>query len=285
MREGVRYSLRMTTDRRERLAWAHSEGKTVEGLRIAILSSFGDEREFQQKVAGLVRQTFDEVIDSRRTGRRFVSELILAELEYLRCKFEVLLRSPTGPLGRNPPKLRVGLFEVNSGSMPSTARLALPFAVAHQPCVAVFADEVSSRFSFGLVARGSKRNPANGRASYADSGEVLWLLRASPYSGSFWANLSRNDFEGLTTPRLGVDRLEFLFRAFPEVIFTRAFLESLVGGRDALSRQTRSGCGLRRRLSRIVRDPSEKLGDRRRLSSFELVRVGPETFQSVRVSS
>lgn len=70
----------------------HPDFADLTTLEHNLLNAVGGMLRFEEKLRSFFRSAIDEVIDTARTGRFFLSELEKTEKTYLGTKFEILLR-------------------------------------------------------------------------------------------------------------------------------------------------------------------------------------------------
>ena len=71
---------------------AHPDFADLSKLETDLLAAAGGMEVFEEKLRSFFRSAIDEVIDTARTGRFFLSDLEKTEKTYLGTKFEMLLR-------------------------------------------------------------------------------------------------------------------------------------------------------------------------------------------------
>lgn len=74
------------------LPQGHPDQVDLASLESNLLVSAGGTDSFEAKLRSFFRSAIDEVIDTARTGRFFLSDLDKTEKTYLGTKFEILLR-------------------------------------------------------------------------------------------------------------------------------------------------------------------------------------------------
>jgi hypothetical protein len=70
----------------------HIDHDDLAGLETDLLAAVKGQELFEEKLRSFFRSAIDEVIDTARTGRYFLSDLEKTEKTYLGTKFEILLR-------------------------------------------------------------------------------------------------------------------------------------------------------------------------------------------------
>lgn len=70
----------------------HQDFDDLQALESDLFSAVGGRDRFHEKLRSFFRSAIDEVIDTARTGRYFLSDLEKTEKTYLGTKFEILLR-------------------------------------------------------------------------------------------------------------------------------------------------------------------------------------------------
>ena len=74
------------------LPHSHQDYADLSRLESDLLVAAGGTELFEEKLRSFFRSAIDEVVDTARTGRFFLSELAKTEKTYLGTKFEMLLR-------------------------------------------------------------------------------------------------------------------------------------------------------------------------------------------------
>ncbi len=78
------------------LGEGHRDYPELLRLEADLLEAVGGRDSFIEKLRSFFRSAIDEVIDTARTGRYFLSDLEKTEKTYLGTKFEILLRDWLG---------------------------------------------------------------------------------------------------------------------------------------------------------------------------------------------
>ena len=79
-------------DSRRPLDGSHADYTDLARLEADLFLAVGGKERFEEKLRSFFRSAIDEVIDTARTGRYFLSDLEKTEKTYLGTKFEILLR-------------------------------------------------------------------------------------------------------------------------------------------------------------------------------------------------
>ena len=74
------------------LSEIHIDHADLSALESNLLAAVKGQALFEEKLRSFFRSAIDEVIDTARTGRYFLSDLEKTEKTYLGTKFEILLR-------------------------------------------------------------------------------------------------------------------------------------------------------------------------------------------------
>ena len=244
-------------------------------LECDLLTSVGGREFFEEKLRSFFRSAIDEVIDTARTGRFFLSDLEKTEKTYLGTKFEILLRDwldvPRGVV----LDLLIGGREVDVKSTTGGASgWMIPPEAIDQLCVLLRVNEIDSTCAVGIVrARPDYLRTGQNRdakTSFAAAGRVniWWLVQDFSYSPNFWTLVSSEVRNYIMEPRGGTERLVRLFAECQGIPVSRVLIASVAKQDDFMKRLRRNG-GARDKLtamgivvlySEAHRDLMKKLG-------------------------
>ena len=172
---------------RRALPTDHPDHADLEALQNDLIAAVGGLEAFHDRLRSFFRSAIDEVIDTARTGRFFLSDLEKTEKTYLGTKFEILLRDwlqvPRGVI----LDLLIGGREVDVKSTTSggSGWMIPPEALGHL-CILLRVNEADSTCAVGLVrAREVYLNPGRNRdakATFSAAGRrhIWWLVQDYP---------------------------------------------------------------------------------------------------------
>lgn len=266
---------------------SHADFAVLNQLEADLLAAAGGAQLFEEKLRSFFRSAIDEVIDTARTGRCFLSDLEKTEKTYLGTKFEILLRDwlqlPRGIL----LDLLVGGNEVDVKSTTGgKSGWMIPPEAIDQLCVLLRVNEANFTCAVGLVRarpdylrKGENRDK---KTSFSAQGtrNIWWLVLDLAYTPNFWTLIDRDLRQRIMEPRGGAERLAILFENCPETPVSRVLIASIAAQDDFMKRIRRNGGardllgpkGIAILYSETDRDLMHKLG----------VRFGTREFVSYR---
>lgn len=230
------------------LATGHADYADLAKLEHDLLTAVGGKELFEEKLRSFFRSAIDEVIDTARTGRHFLSDLEKTEKTYLGTKFEILLRDwlqvPKGVL----LDLKIGGQEVDVKSTTGGGYgWMIPPEAIGQLCILLRVNEIASTCAAGLVrARPAYLRPgANRDAKTGISAEgrthIWWMALDFPYTPNFWTLIDERLRHRIMQPRGGTARLAVLFENCLGVPVSRVLIASIAAQDDFMKRIRRNG--------------------------------------------
>lgn len=226
----------------------HSDFADLRQLEADLLQAVGGRDSFIEKLRSFFRSAIDEVIDTARTGRYFLSDLEKTEKTYLGTKFEILLRDwldvPKGVV----LDLLVGGREVDVKSTTGGASgWMIPPEAIGQLCVLLRVNERDSTCAVGLVRarpaylRSGQNRDAKTSFSAAGRKHIWWLVQAFPYTPNFWSLIDAGMRDEIMEPKGGAARLARLFATCLEMPVSRVVIASIAAQDDFMKRIRRNG--------------------------------------------
>jgi len=226
----------------------HPDYADLARLQSDLLQAVGGRERFVEKLRSFFRSAIDEVIDTARTGRYFLSDLEKTEKTYLGTKFEILLRDwldvPKGVV----LDLLIGGREVDVKSTTGGASgWMIPPEAIDRLCILLRVNEIDSTCAVGLVRarpaylRGGQSRDA--KTSFSASGRVhiWWIVQDFSYTPNFWSLISQETREFIMAPRGGTARLARLFQSCLEVPVSRVVIAGVAAQDDFMKRLRRNG--------------------------------------------
>lgn len=212
------------------------------------MQAVGGRERFVEKLRSFFRSAIDEVIDTARTGRYFLSDLEKTEKTYLGTKFEILLRDwlsvPKGII----LDLLIGGREVDVKSTTGGASgWMIPPEAIDQLCVLLRVNEEDSTCAVGLVRarpaylRGGLNRDAKTSFSAAGRANIWWLAQDFQYTPNFWSLIDETTRGHIMQPKGGSERLARLFEACTELPVSRVVISSIAAQDDFMKRIRRNG--------------------------------------------
>jgi hypothetical protein len=253
----------------------HIDHEDLSALETDLLLAVKGKELFEEKLRSFFRSAIDEVIDTARTGRYFLSDLEKTEKTYLGTKFEILLRDwlqvPKGIV----LDLMIGGKEVDVKSTTGgKSGWMIPLEAIGHLCILLRVDEAQSTCAVGL---------ARARPEYLRSGEnrdrktsfsavgtrnIWWMVQDFAYTPNFWTIVSTADREDIMATRGGKNRLAMLFERYLEVPLSRVQIQAIAAQDDFMKRLRKDGGardilapkGIAILYSEIDRDLMHRLG-------------------------
>jgi hypothetical protein len=212
-----------------------------------LLEQVGGWDSFASRVASMIRQAIDEVIDTPRTNRFTLSETEKTEKTYLGTKIEILFRALLGlPKGRILD-LSVRGAEVDIKNTIGSA-WAIPMEAVGRPCILIQENEQTALCSVGIfiahekyLRPGKNRDRKSSIASSAMRAHVWWLLRDFPYPGNVWESMPLNVRENIMSAGSAMHRLAALFKSIQERPISRGIVQAVAQQDDYTKRLRRNG--------------------------------------------
>lgn len=225
----------------------------LEKIANSIYDAAGSKEKFESKFPHLVRQAYDEVIDTPRSGRLILDELEKTEKTYIGTKVEILLR---GLLRFPKGKLDMVIDGVDV-DVKNTVRdnWMIPSEAINHVCILIKSNEKKSVCSFGIfLAKTENLNAGtnkDGKRSVSKFGKenTLWLLKDVKYPESFWEKIDPAIAEEVFVQRHGTKRLEVLFRRLLETPISRTVIAGIAQQHDYMKRIRKNG-GARDKLAK-----------------------------------
>jgi hypothetical protein len=230
------------------LSKAHADYADLGALERNLLDAVGGQELFEEKLRSFFRSAVDEVIDTARTGRFFLSQLEKTEKTYLGTKFEILLRDwlqvPKGVV----LDLLIGGKEVDVKSTTTGASgWMIPPEAIDQLCILLRVNEEQSTCAVGLVrARRQYLRPGANRdakTSFSAAGRqnIWWQVLDFSYTPNFWTLVTEDLRNRIMARRGGTDRLATLFENCLETPVSRVLIASIAAQDDFMKRIRRNG--------------------------------------------
>lgn len=226
----------------------HADFADLERLEQDLLSAVRGRERFEEKLRSFFRSAIDEVIDTARTGRYFLSDLEKTEKTYLGTKFEILLRDwldvPRGVI----LDLLIGGREVDVKSTTLGASgWMIPPEALDQLCILLRVNEVDSTCAVGLTRarpdylRTGQNRDAKTSFSAAGRANIWWLVQDFGYTPNFWSQIDAGTRGHIMEPRGGAERIARMFEARIEFPVSRFLIASVAAQDDFMKRIRRNG--------------------------------------------
>ena len=226
----------------------HRDYADLATLRANLLMAVGGQDLFEERLRSFFRSAIDEVIDTARTRRFFLSDLEKTEKTYLGTKFEILLRDwlqvPHGVL----LDLKIGGEEVDVKSTTAgKSGWMIPPEAVGQLCILLRVNELTSVCAVGLVRARSeylsagRNRDAKATLSAEGRANIWWLVLDFPYTPNFWTTISAELRSKIMQPKGGTARLAILFENCLKTPVSRVLIASVAAQDDFMKRLRRHG--------------------------------------------
>lgn len=226
----------------------HIDHDELAALEIDLLAAVKGKELFEEKLRSFFRSAIDEVIDTARTGRYFLSDLEKTEKTYLGTKFEILLRDwlqvPKGVV----LDLLIGGREVDVKSTTGgKSGWMIPPEAIGQLCVLLRVNEDASTCAVGLVRarqqylRAGENRDKKTSFSAAGCANIWWMVQHFAYTPNFWTLIGKQETKEIMSPRGGTERLTCLFETCLETPVSRVLIASIAAQDDFMKRIRRNG--------------------------------------------
>lgn len=226
----------------------HPDHTDLALLEADLLKAVGGRERFVEKLRSFFRSAIDEVIDTARTGRYFLSDLEKTEKTYLGTKFEILLRDWLGVPKGVVLDLLIGGREVDVKSTTGGASgWMIPPEAIDRLCVLLRVNEDDSTCAVGLVRarpaylRGGQNRDAKTSFSAAGRDHIWWIVQDFPYTPNFWSLISPETRGYIMAARGGKVRLARLFESCLEMPVSRVVISSVAAQDDFMKRLRKNG--------------------------------------------
>jgi Restriction endonuclease NaeI len=236
-----------TDSGRRPLPEQHIDHADLSTLERNLLAAVKGKDLFEEKLRSFFRSAIDEVIDTARTGRYFLSDLEKTEKTYLGTKFEILLRDWLQVPKGVKLDLLVGGQEVDVKSTTGgKSGWMIPLEAIGHLCILLRVNEVASTCAVGLVrARqeylrlGENRDK---KTSFSAEGarNIWWMVQDLGYTPNFWTQINTELRETIMGQNGGTKRLTILFENCLEMPISRVLIASIAAQDDFMKRIRRN---------------------------------------------
>jgi hypothetical protein len=206
---------------------------------------------FEEKLRSFFRSAIDEVIDTARTGRYFLSDLEKTEKTYLGTKFEILLRDWLQVPKGVKLDLLIGGQEVDVKSTTGGGSgWMIPLEAIGELLILLRVNEDASTCAVGLArARPDYLRAGENRdrkTSFSATGtrNIWWMVQDFAYTPNFWTIVSAKDRTEIMAMKGGTKRLAALFERYQGVPLSRVQIQA-IAAQDDFMKRLRSNQGAR----------------------------------------
>lgn len=202
----------------------------------------------EEKLRSFFRSSIDEVIDTARTGRFFLSQIEKTEKTYLGTKFEILLRDwlqvPRGVV----LDLLIGGREVDvKNTTGGKSEWMIPREAINQLCILLRIDENKSQCAVGLARarleymRPGKNQDKKKSFSAAGTSNIWWLVSDFDYTPNFWLQIDEDLRGKIMGSGKGKKRLATLFENCLGMPISRVQVAAVAAQDDFMKRLRKNG--------------------------------------------
>jgi hypothetical protein len=227
---------------------SHQDFEELAALESDLLLHTGGRERFEEKLRSFFRSAIDEVIDTARTGRFFLSDLEKTEKTYLGTKFEILLRDWLGVPKGVVLDLLIGGKEVDVKTTTGGGYgWMIPPEAINQLCILLRINEDQAKCAVGLFrARPAYLNTALNRdkkASVSKEGRhhIWWVASDFSYTQNFWSTVGAEARMQIMACKGGTARLVMLFQLCLGVPVSRVQVAAVAAQDDYMKRIRRNG--------------------------------------------
>ena len=186
--------------------------------RDAVASALIGIRDFESRVAAVLRETLDQSYDGQRTGRYKWDQLHKTEKTHCGTLVEINIQREFEFDDGDKLDYKIATVEVDCKYSQSLGRWMIPIEARGELCLVLWADDQQSLWSMGLVRAleelltkgGNRDRKAN--LSRDGQSEIYWLFNESELPSNVLLQLSKEDVETIMSPWSGAERMRRLFR-------------------------------------------------------------------------
>lgn len=175
-------------------------------------------RDFESRVAAVLRDTFDQLYDGQRTGRFRWKDLKKTEKTHCGSLVEINMQREFQFADGKKLDYKIANVEVDCKYSQSLAAWMIPNEAHNQLCLGLWADDARAVWSLGLFRaldefltdRGNRDEKANlnkdGKAS------VRWLFQESELPPNILLQIPEDEVDHIMEPKSGAEKVRRLFR-------------------------------------------------------------------------
>jgi len=175
-------------------------------------------RDFESRIAAVLRDTFDQLYDGQRTGRYRWDQLHKTEKTHCGTLVEINMQREFQFADGDKLDYKIANVEVDCKYSQELAAWMIPNEARGELCLGLWADDAKAVWSAGLFRaldelltnRGNRDQKANlnkdGKAS------VHWLYQESELPPNVLLQIPKADVDHIMEPRSGAERIRRLFR-------------------------------------------------------------------------
>lgn len=224
----------------------NDDSALLQYLASVLRRSVSDPDGIEGATAQLIRRAVDEVIDAPRTKRLVLAECEKTEKTYLGTKIEILFRDAIGQPKGEFLDLNLGGIDTDIKHSIGTAWM-IPKEAIGKPCVLITENELTARFSLGLVVcrpenltSGGNRDQKLQISAFGRS-QILWIASNMPYPRNIWQGFDPELLALINAHRGGSARVAELFRNVQNTPIPRSAIPAIAPQLDPLKRVRKNG--------------------------------------------
>jgi hypothetical protein len=204
----------------------------------AALGAIGD---FEGQAGEAIRRAFDEAIMGPRRGRFAIKELDPTEKAYIGLRVQLLLQGEFDLAKGTKLDCNIAGHEVDI-KFTLGQTWTIPPEALNELCLLVRADEVTSKFSVGLMrmtaGRLTEKGNRDGKRSVSALGRksILWLTKDASMPPNFFLELGSTVLQRILEKKKGQARIDELFRCVQGRKIPRIAILSLALQDDPMKR-------------------------------------------------
>lgn len=201
-----------------------------------------------ERIAEVLRGTFDQLYDGSRTGRYRWDQLFKTEKTHCGTLVEINLQRKFKFADGLKLDYNIAGHEVDAKYSQRLGGWMLPPEAVGELCLVVTADDLKSTFSIGIVradpnilSEGSNRD-AKRTLVAKQRDRIVWLFKDADLPKNILLHMSAEDIAAVTKPRGGTAKVVELFRRTTGQVVNRSAIETLSKQLD-VTRRVRGGDG------------------------------------------
>lgn len=204
---------------------------------------FQSQTELIERMGRVIRQSYDEIIDTARTGRWDFESCEPQELGYMGVKIEHVLRGAYQFDYGERMDYRVAGVDVDCKWSKNFGGWQIPPEAVGHLCLLLWGDEQSCEMAVGLLRTtanilvGGNRDGKKTIQSPGGRQRIRWLIPTGPYlPPNFLLHLPAGDRDAILSHKGGDARAAELFRRCEGIIIKRHTIESIGQQKDEARR-------------------------------------------------
>jgi len=185
----------------------------------AVADELMDIRDFESRVAVVIRDTLDQLYDGQRTGRYKWDQLHKTEKTHCGTLVEINMQREFQFADGDKLDYRVAGVDVDCKYSQRLGGWMIPVEARGELCMVIWADDGKSVWTVGLVralkemlTKGGNRDR---KASLSQEGmsTVRWLFQESELPPNVLLQIPQAEVDDIMEPKSGAERIRRLFRA------------------------------------------------------------------------